>query len=155
MEVASHAQRSGLVERAGLQPHARNTLMGAAASTLSSDAAAASGDDVKAALAALPTDVRHKLTIAAVESAGANPEVLEKSANGESCVFFFLRANKLRQSTEEKFLSLQEIRRLHPDWLVQREDMRPLREACFAPFWCPHRWETKSIRTRRASSSPC
>lgn len=129
--------------------------MGAAASKSLSAAAsdrttrqllsASSGDDMKAALATLPADVSQRLAIAAVESAGGNPALLERPVEGASCTFIFLLAEKIRKSTDEQFLTLQDIRRLRPDWLVRREVT--FRDCCTGKLHrimlaLSHRWET-------------
>jgi hypothetical protein len=119
--------------------------MGGGVSKSETDLQSANHDDVKHALSSMSTEMRHKLTVAAVEIAGADASMLDRTSSGASCTFIFLRADKLRESSEEKLLTLQDIRRLHPDWLVRREVT--FKDVCTGALLriilsVSHRWET-------------
>ena len=64
----------------------------------------------------------------------------------EACAFWFVKAKCLRESKEGRLLTLQEIRRDHPDWLEQRRVTfgdcctGKLSQAVLA---VSHRWEDK------------
>jgi len=93
--------------------------------------------------------------------------MLERGTNRASCTFIFLRADKVRGSSEEKLLPLQDIRRLHPEWLVRRE--LTFNDACTCALTrtmlsVSHRWENQahpdphgvqlSVIKRRLSALP-
>ena len=64
----------------------------------------------------------------------------------EACAFWFVKAKCLRESKEDRLLTLQEIRRDHPDWLEQLTVT--FRDCCTGQLRkkvlsVSHRWEHK------------
>ena len=56
---------------------------------------------------------------AELQSVGLSSSVLERAKSNEECPFWFLRAEHLREGHLTAFVTMQELRRNHPDWLVQ------------------------------------